>query len=58
MCQLETSKVVSKIGIILLIKPGDELPTAGGYGVMICYNDEDLEKATQRIFEAAHATDN
>ena len=24
---------------------------------MICYNDEDLEK-TQRIFEAAHATDN
>ncbi|MDU3146439.1 MAG: ATP-grasp domain-containing protein, partial [Staphylococcus sp.] len=41
-----------------VIKPGDELPTAGGYGVMICYNDEDLEKATQRIFEAAHATDN
>ena len=27
-----------------VIKPGDELPTAGGYGVMICYNDEDLEK--------------
>ena len=41
-----------------VIKPGDELPTAGGYGVMICYNDEDLEKATKRIFEAAHATDN
>lgn len=41
-----------------VIKPGDDLPTAGGYGVMICYNEEDLEKATQRIFEASDATDN
>lgn len=40
-----------------VIKPGDELPTAGGYGVMICYNDEDLEKATKRIFDATDATD-
>ncbi|MCI2948850.1 L-aspartate-L-methionine ligase [Staphylococcus caledonicus] len=41
-----------------VIKPGDDLPTAGGYGVMICYNEEDLEKVTQRIFEASDATDN
>ncbi|RPF56694.1 L-aspartate--L-methionine ligase LdmS [Abyssicoccus albus] len=32
-----------------VIKPGDERPTAGGYGVMICYNDEDLYDAKQRI---------
>lgn len=30
----------------------------GGYGVMICYNEEDLEKATKRIFDATDATDN
>lgn len=41
-----------------VIKPGDDLPTAGGYGVMICYNEEDLEKATKRILEASDATDN
>lgn len=41
-----------------VIKPGDDLPTAGGYGVMICYNEEDLEKATKRILEASAATDN
>ena len=35
-----------KGGIILfVIKPGDELPTASGYGVMICYNDEELRKS-------------
>ena len=28
-----------------VIKPGDDLPTAGGYGVMICYNDHDLAEA-------------
>ena len=27
-----------------VIKPGDDLPTAGGYGVMICYHDADLQK--------------
>ena len=37
----------------LVIKPGDELPTAGGYGVMICYNEADLKKATNRIKEAS-----
>nr|WP_263315045.1 ATP-grasp domain-containing protein [Mammaliicoccus sp. Marseille-Q6498] len=36
----------------LVIKPGDELPTAGGYGVMICYTEADLEKASQRIKKA------
>lgn len=41
-----------------VIKPGDDLPTAGGYGVMICYDEEDLAKATQRILEASDATDN
>ena len=40
-----------------VIKPGDDLPTAGGYGVMICYNDEDLEKAKTRIKEATEATE-
>ncbi|GGI41181.1 L-aspartate--L-methionine ligase LdmS [Mammaliicoccus stepanovicii] len=36
----------------LVIKPGDDLPTAGGYGVMICYNDKDLQQAHNRIKEA------
>ena len=36
----------------LVLKPGDELPTAGGYGVMICYTEDDLKKANQRIKEA------
>ncbi|EHJ07235.1 L-aspartate--L-methionine ligase LdmS [Staphylococcus simiae] len=40
-----------------VIKPGDDLPTAGGYGVMICYNDEDLAKATKRIQEATDETE-
>ncbi|ATN02234.1 L-aspartate--L-methionine ligase LdmS [Staphylococcus capitis] len=40
-----------------VIKPGDDLPTAGGYGVMICYNDQDLEQAKIRIKEATEATD-
>ncbi|MEJ7542723.1 L-aspartate--L-methionine ligase LdmS [Staphylococcus intermedius] len=41
----------------LVIKPGDDLPTAGGYGVMICYNEEDLEKAIARVEQAEAATD-
>jgi hypothetical protein len=40
---------------LYLQKPGDDLPTAGGYGVMICYDEEDLAKATQRILEASDA---
>ncbi|MEJ7307218.1 ATP-grasp domain-containing protein, partial [Staphylococcus epidermidis] len=35
----------------------DDLPTAGGYGVMICYNDHDLAEAQKRIEEATEATD-
>ena len=45
------------MGFPFVIKPGDDLPTAGGY-VMICYDEEDLAKATQRILEASDATDN
>ncbi|HCS9121474.1 TPA: ATP-grasp domain-containing protein [Staphylococcus pseudintermedius] len=41
----------------LVIKPGDDLPTAGGYGVMICYNEDDLEKAIARVEQAEAATD-
>lgn len=39
-----------------VIKPGDELPTAGGYGVMICYNQSDLNRAIKRIENAKEAT--
>ena len=39
-----------------VLKPGDELPTAGGYGVMICYNNIDLAKAKARIKKAEDAT--
>lgn len=44
------------MGIPLVIKPGDDLPTAGGYGVMICYHDADLQKAITRIKEATAET--
>ncbi len=40
----------------LVIKPGDDLPTAGGYGVMICYHDADLQKAITRIKQATAET--
>ena len=40
-----------------VIKPGDDLPTAGGYGVMICYNDTDLAKAITRINNASAETE-
>ncbi|KAA1039280.1 L-aspartate--L-methionine ligase LdmS [Macrococcus equipercicus] len=40
-----------------VLKPADDHPTAGGYGVMICYNDKDLKKALQRIGEAEGASD-
>lgn len=39
-----------------VIKPGDELPTAGGYGVMICYNNEDLAQAKKRVAQAKDDT--
>ena len=51
-------KAHKRMGFPFVIKPGDDLPTAGGYGVMICYDEEDLAKATQRILEASDATDN
>lgn len=35
-----------------VVKPGDEHPTAGGYGVMLCYTDEDVEQAVRRVREA------
>ncbi|MBI5975949.1 L-aspartate--L-methionine ligase LdmS [Staphylococcus canis] len=40
-----------------VIKPGDEHPTAGGYGVMICYTPEDVEKAKARIQGAKDETE-
>ncbi|WP_415410577.1 L-aspartate--L-methionine ligase LdmS [Staphylococcus agnetis] len=40
----------------LVLKPGDDLPTAGGYGVMICYNQSDLDEAVARIDNAKEAT--
>ncbi|RIP07095.1 ATP-grasp domain-containing protein [Staphylococcus gallinarum] len=40
-----------------VLKPGDDLPTAGGYGVMICYNQTDLDKASKRIEKAKSETD-
>ncbi|KIX89848.1 hypothetical protein TP70_11085 [Staphylococcus microti] len=41
----------------VVIKPGDELPTAGGYGVMICYTQDELECAIERVKKAEAATD-
>lgn len=40
-----------------VLKPGDDLPTAGGYGVMICYDEADLIKAKSRIEQARAETD-
>lgn len=40
-----------------VLKPGDDLPTAGGYGVMICNNERDLEQAKTRIEQAKSETD-
>ncbi|PTI69805.1 L-aspartate--L-methionine ligase LdmS [Staphylococcus succinus] len=48
---------VSKWNFPFVLKPGDDLPTAGGYGVMICYNEHDLTKATTRIMAAQEETD-
>lgn len=40
----------------LVLKPGDDLPTAGGYGVMICYTQHDLDQAVKRIENAQDET--
>lgn len=39
-----------------VVKPGDEHPTAGGYGVMLCYTEEDVENAIERV-QAASGTE-
>ncbi|PTI46998.1 L-aspartate--L-methionine ligase LdmS [Staphylococcus succinus] len=39
-----------------VLKPGGDLPTAGGYGVMICHNNKELIKAKQAISKASHMT--
>lgn len=50
-------KAISKWKFPFVLKPGDDLPTAGGYGVMICYDNDDLIKAKQKIVKARHMTD-
>src|SRR5699024_156161 len=40
-----------------VFNPGDDLPTAGGYGAMICYDDADLLKAKSSIEQARAETD-
>lgn len=49
-------KIIKKWDFPFVIKPGDDLPTAGGYGVMICYHEADLQKATARIKDATAET--
>ncbi|WP_278926798.1 L-aspartate--L-methionine ligase LdmS [Staphylococcus auricularis] len=48
--------VIKEWDFPFVLKPGDDLPTAGGYGVMICYAEADLEKASRRIHQAEEAT--
>ncbi len=33
----------------IILKSGDDTPTSGGYGVMICYTDEQLQEAVERF---------
>ncbi|GGB12220.1 ATP-grasp domain-containing protein [Macrococcus hajekii] len=53
----ELEETLKKWNYPYVIKPGDEHPTAGGYGVMICYNDEDRKQALNRIKEAETDSD-
>ena len=39
-----------------VLKPGDDLPTAGGYGVIIVYNEQELADALERIEAAQEQT--
>ncbi|TDM00782.1 L-aspartate--L-methionine ligase LdmS [Macrococcus carouselicus] len=48
----QLSEELQKWDYPYVIKPGDDHPTAGGYGVMICYNSQDRDKALSRIQEA------
>ncbi|WP_353422855.1 ATP-grasp domain-containing protein [Staphylococcus xylosus] len=52
----EFENSVSNWEFPFVIKPGGDLPTAGGYGVMICYNNEDLKNTKQKISKASHIT--
>ncbi|MEY8599131.1 ATP-grasp domain-containing protein [Staphylococcus shinii] len=52
----EFENSVSNWSFPFVIKPAGDLPTAGGYGVMICYNNEDLKNAKQKISKASHMT--
>lgn len=54
----EFEQAVDQWEFPFVIKPGDDLPTAGGYGVMICYNNEDLKQAKKRVMQAQDETDN
>ncbi|WP_414053158.1 L-aspartate--L-methionine ligase LdmS [Macrococcus equi] len=47
---------VQKWELPFVIKPGDEHPTAGGYGVMLCYTQEDIDKAIERVRQAEGTT--
>lgn len=38
-------KELKKWTLPFVLKPGDDTPTAGGYGVQICHTEEQLEKA-------------
>ncbi|MGV3042881.1 L-aspartate--L-methionine ligase LdmS [Staphylococcus rostri] len=53
----EFEQVVRNWPLPVVIKPGDELPTAGGYGVMICYTQDELEQAIVHVKKAEEATD-
>ncbi|MFC6118087.1 ATP-grasp domain-containing protein [Macrococcoides bohemicum] len=48
----EFENTVRKWSLPFVIKPGDEHPTAGGYGVMLCYTQEDVERSIKRVREA------
>ncbi|AVQ33547.1 ATP-grasp domain-containing protein [Staphylococcus muscae] len=53
----EFEQAVRRWELPVVIKPGDDLPTAGGYGVMICYTQKELEQAIARVKKAEAATD-
>lgn len=44
-------KELKKWTLPLVLKPGDDTPTAGGYGVQICHTDEQLEKAKKLFMQ-------
>ncbi|MCD8787442.1 L-aspartate--L-methionine ligase LdmS [Staphylococcus gallinarum] len=50
-------QAISKWDFPFVLKPGGDSPTSGGYGVMICYNSEDLTKAKEKLFKTTDITD-